>query len=85
MLATEKKSVGIQQPILTHTEGMMPLRLINVTGSKLSVTQKVRAPSDEEEPEGYESVPSFRKAFGDALAQKLDQVDKVEEKRGEYS
>lgn len=86
MLATEKKSASIQQPLVMHTEGMVPLKLINVTGSKMRQTRKVRTPSDnEEEPEGYEPVPSFRKAFGEALAQKLEQVDKADKKIGEYS
>lgn len=83
MLATEKKPASVQFSLGKSADVSHPMKLINATGSKMRITGKVRIPSDDEgDPEGYEPVPLFSKSFGDALAQALEQVEKVEEKTG---
>lgn len=83
MLATEKKQSYIP-PVSKTLEVSTPLKLINVTGSKMRASEKMlRKPSDDEEDlEGYEQVPSFNKTFGDAIAQALQQAEQVVEKTG---
>lgn len=84
MLATEKKPLNIQQSSMQSRDGLVSVKLINVTGSKMRSSGKMHTVSDDDEvPEGYQPVPLFSKSFGDDLAQALEQVDKVEEKSGE--
>lgn len=84
MLATEKKpswpslqpSQSTKKP--SSTPGTLintPVKLINVTGSKLtnSVFKITQRRHEESDPEAldYEPVPDFNRSFGDALAQAL--------------
>lgn len=79
MLATEKKQAPVWPDLKPTSSPSVPLKLINVTGSKMKSSVNIRAPSDSEvEPEGYEHVPAFNTSFGDALAQALEQAEKVE-------
>lgn len=76
MLATEKKpswpSLRSSQP--TQQLSSTPVKLINVTGSKVTGTTVRRTNRHEDsdpEPLDYEPVPDFNRSFGDALAQAL--------------
>lgn len=83
MLTSEKRSSKSHQPTLRPTETSTPLKLINATGSNMQSTRKLRKFSDDEdEPEGYDPVPLFSKTFGDAIAEALEQAEKIEEKTG---
>ncbi|KAF7276133.1 hypothetical protein GWI33_010890 [Rhynchophorus ferrugineus] len=78
MLASEKKSST--QPAQRSTQSSSTaVKLINVTGSKLTTTPSHRVSSrrfddDNPDPDDYEPVPDFNRSFGDSLAQALATV-----------
>ncbi|XP_060528783.1 E3 ubiquitin-protein ligase RNF10 [Cylas formicarius] len=73
MLASDKKK---ELPVW-HTSKLPllqapPLKLIPVTGLKMTIPTKTHArPDSDPEPDDYEPVPSYHSSFGDALAQAL--------------
>ncbi|CAG9831157.1 unnamed protein product [Diabrotica balteata] len=80
MLATEKKASPSWPGLKMTSSASKSPDLINVTGSKMKMLSTVRVPSDnEQDPDGYEPVPSFNRSFGDAVAKALEQAEKSEE------
>ncbi|CAH1100482.1 unnamed protein product [Psylliodes chrysocephalus] len=78
MLTSEKKATPAWPSLksASASSSSEPVKLINVTGSKMK-SRMIRPPSDSEpETEDYEPVPSFNRSFGDVFANAFKQAKK---------
>ncbi|KAJ8967111.1 hypothetical protein NQ314_003084 [Rhamnusium bicolor] len=83
MLAMEKKEAPVWPGLKPTSSPSLPVKLINVTGSKMKVASTVREHNDSDvEVEDYEPVPDFSKSFGDAIAQALQQAEEKADEEG---
>ncbi|XP_018561476.1 RING finger protein 10 [Anoplophora glabripennis] len=81
MLATQKKQPPIWPILKPSSSALEPVKLINVTGSKMKVGNNAQTKNDSDvELEGYEPVPAYNRSFSDAITQALQMVEeKVED------
>lgn len=83
MLATQKKQTPRWPVLKSSSSASEPVKLINVTGSKMKVASNVQAHKDRDvEPEDYEPVPAYNRSFSDAITQALQMVEERTEDDG---
>lgn len=83
MLATQKKQPPSWPVLKPSPSTSEPVKLINVTGSKMKMASNVQAHNDSDvEPEGYEPVPAYNRSFSDAITQALQMVEERTEDDG---